>query len=83
MILSVVEGEDKPLKYPNIFASADLMLLTKVDLLPYVSWDEQQCITYARRINPALEVISLSAKSGAGLKPWYDWIAKQRVVLSG
>ena len=82
VILSVVEGEDKPLKYPNIFASADLMLLTKVDLLPYVSWDGQQCLRHARRINPALEVISLSAKSGAGLRAWYDWIDKQQMVVS-
>jgi hydrogenase nickel incorporation protein HypB len=82
VILSVVEGEDKPLKYPGIFASADLMLLTKMDLLPYVSWDEQRCITHAKRMNPALEVISLSATSGAGLRPWYDWIDQQRIVVS-
>jgi hydrogenase nickel incorporation protein HypB len=78
VLLSVVEGDDKPLKYPHIFASADLMLLTKMDLLPYVSFNVAQCIQYARHIHPAIQIMSLSAKTGAGLKPWYDWIDNQR-----
>ena len=78
VLLSVVEGDDKPLKYPHIFASADLLLLTKMDLLPYVSFDVTQCIQHARHMQPAIEVICLSTRTGAGLKPWYDWIADQR-----
>jgi hydrogenase nickel incorporation protein HypB len=81
VLLSVVEGDDKPLKYPNIFASADLMLLTKMDLLPYVSFDVDQCITHARHIHPAIEVISLSSKTGEGFSLWYDWIERQRMVV--
>ena len=77
VILSVTEGEDKPLKYPHIFASSDLMLLTKIDLLPYLSFDVEQCLLHARRINPALESISVSATTGEGLEQWYDWLAGQ------
>lgn len=82
VLLSVVEGDDKPLKYPNIFASAELMLLTKMDLLPYVSFDVEQCITYARHIHPASEVNSLSSKTGEGFRLWYGWIEQQRMVIS-
>ena len=82
VILSVVEGEDKPLKYQHIFASADLMLLTKMDLLPYVNCDVQQCIRHARRVHPSIEVLSLSATTGQGLQQWYDWIDKQRIGVS-
>jgi len=78
VLLSVVEGDDKPLKYPHIFASADLLLLTKMDLLPYVSFDVTRCILQARQMHPALEVIHLSSKTGLGLQQWYDWIANQR-----
>ena len=78
VLLSVVEGDDKPLKYPHIFASADLLLLTKMDLLPYVSFDVAQCIQHARHIHPAMEVICLSTKTSAGLQQWYDWIGNQR-----
>lgn len=74
VILSVVEGDDKPLKYPNIFASADLMVLTKVDLLPYVSFDVDRCTQYAKQINSSIEVIKLSSKTGEGLQQWYDWL---------
>ena len=82
VLLSVVEGDDKPLKYPYIFASADLMLLTKMDLLPYVSFDVAQCIQHARRLHPTIEVIRLSTKTGVGLQQWYDWIANQRRHVS-
>ena len=74
VILSVTEGEDKPLKYPNIFAAADLMVLTETDLLPYVPFDVGKCIDYARRINPTIEVLQLSAISGAGMDDWLDWL---------
>lgn len=74
VILSVTEGEDKPLKYPDMFHAADLMLLNKADLLPYLSFDVARCLEYARRINPRLEVIELSAASGEGMQAWLDWL---------
>ncbi|CAG9245565.1 hydrogenase isoenzymes nickel incorporation protein HypB [Paraburkholderia unamae] len=77
-ILSVTEGEDKPLKYPDMFAAARLMIVNKIDLLPYVQFDVEQCIAYARRVNPSLEVIRLSATTGEGLDAWLDWIARAR-----
>jgi hydrogenase nickel incorporation protein HypB len=73
-ILSVTEGDDKPLKYPDMFAAARLMVLTKTDLLPYVDFDVARCIEVARRVNPAIEVLLLSAKSGQGLDAWLDWL---------
>jgi hydrogenase nickel incorporation protein HypB len=74
VILSVTEGEDKPLKYPDMFNAADLMLLNKVDLLPYLSFDVDQCIEYARRVNPKLQVLQVSATTGAGMEAWQDWL---------
>lgn len=73
-ILSVTEGEDKPLKYPDMFHAADLMLLNKIDLLPYVSFDVERCIEYARRVNPDIRVLQLSATRGDGLDQWLAWI---------
>ncbi len=73
-ILSVTEGEDKPLKYPDMFHAANLMILNKTDLLPYLDFDVDKCISYARRVNPDIEVIQLSAKSGEGMAEWYAWI---------
>ncbi|HJV86650.1 MAG TPA: hydrogenase nickel incorporation protein HypB [Noviherbaspirillum sp.] len=82
-ILSVTEGEDKPLKYPDMFAAARLMILNKVDLLPYLRFDVEQCIAYARRVNPSIEVLQLSATSGQGMDAWLDWIAAgQRTMAS-
>ena len=74
LILSVTEGEDKPIKYPDMFHAADLMVLNKTDLLPYLDFDVERCVDYARRVNPDIGVIRLSAKSGDGLAAWYDWI---------
>lgn len=76
VILSVTEGEDKPLKYPHMFAAAELMILNKIDLLPYLNFDVQKCIAYAKRVNPAIQVIALSAQSGEGLSQWLDWLQK-------
>ena len=76
VILSVTEGEDKPLKYPDMFRAADLMLLNKCDLLPYLEFDAGLAVDYARRINPALKVIRISASSGEGMTEWLDWVAK-------
>ena len=78
VMLSVTEGDDKPLKYPDMFHAADLMVLTKIDLLPYVPFDAERCVGFARRINPAIEVIHLSATSGEGLDAWYRWIDRRR-----
>ena len=74
-ILSVTEGEDKPLKYPDMFHAADLMLLSKVDLLPYLDFDVARCIAYARQINPNLQVMPLSSTQGEGMAAWLDWLA--------
>ncbi|HYG91319.1 MAG TPA: hydrogenase nickel incorporation protein HypB [Azospirillum sp.] len=74
IVLSVTEGEDKPLKYPNMFAASDLLLVTKVDLLPHLSFDLERMIGYARQIKPGLEVLQVSAASGQGLEAWYAWI---------
>jgi hydrogenase nickel incorporation protein HypB len=78
VIMSVTEGQDKPLKYPQMFRAAELMVLNKVDLLPYVQFDPEQCITYARQVNPKLEVVSVSATRGDGLDAWYSWLRDQR-----
>lgn len=77
-ILSVTEGEDKPIKYPDMFDAADLLLLNKVDLLPYLDFDVDKCIEYARRVNPGIQVLLVSATSGEGMEDWYQWIKTTR-----
>jgi hydrogenase nickel incorporation protein HypB len=77
-ILSVAEGEDKPIKYPDMFHAADLMLLNKIDLLPYLRFDVERCIEYARLVNPGIRVLQVSAVSGAGMDDWYQWIRATR-----
>jgi hydrogenase nickel incorporation protein HypB len=77
-ILSVTEGEDKPLKYPDMFAAASLLVLNKVDLLQHVDFDVPRCIEYARRVNPGIEVLLVSAKTGQGLDAWIDWLLQAR-----
>ncbi|TWH76609.1 hydrogenase nickel incorporation protein HypB [Azomonas agilis] len=79
-ILSVTEGEDKPLKYPDMFHAADLMLLNKVDLLPHLDFDVDACIAYARRVNPTVEVIQVSARTGEGMADWLAWIERRRAA---
>lgn len=73
-ILSVTEGDDKPLKYPHMFRAARLMVLNKIDLLPHVDFDTSRCLELARLVNPEIEVLTLSARTGAGLADWYDWL---------
>jgi len=73
-ILSVTEGEDKPLKYPDMFLASDLMLLNKCDLLPYLTFDADLAVANARRVNPNIQVIRISATSGEGMDEWLDWI---------
>ena len=74
VVLSVTEGEDKPLKYPDMFHAADLMILNKIDLLPYLDFDLDQCIQYAKQVNPKIKILSLSAKTGAGMEAWLQWL---------
>jgi len=74
VVLSVTEGEDKPLKYPQMFHAADIMLLNKIDLLPYLDFDVEKCLAMARRVSPAIRIFQLSAKSGAGMAAWYEWL---------
>jgi hydrogenase nickel incorporation protein HypB len=81
-ILSVTEGEDKPLKYPDMFAAADLMLLNKSDLLPHLDFDVDLAIEYARRVNPDIRAILLSARTGEGMAEWYDWLDAQMASVA-
>jgi hydrogenase nickel incorporation protein HypB len=76
-ILSVTEGDDKPLKYPHMFRAAELMLLNKVDLLPHVEFDLDAAIANARQVNPAITVLCVSARTGEGLAAWYAWIDRE------
>ena len=76
VILSVTEGEDKPLKYPHMLIAAQLLLISKIDLLPYVSFDANACIAYAKQVNPALEVLRVSAHSGEGMEAWLAWLTR-------
>ncbi len=78
VILSVTEGDDKPVKYPDMFAAADLLLVSKLDLLPHVDFDVAACVERARSVNPGLEVLTLSARSGEGMLAWLDWIRDAR-----
>lgn len=80
-ILSVTEGEDKPLKYPDMFHAADVLLLNKIDLLPHLNFDVDLCIENALKVNPNIEVIKCSATSGEGMQAWYQWLEQQRVNL--
>ncbi len=80
-ILSVTEGDDKPHKYPDMFAAADLMILNKIDLLPYVQFDVAKCIRLAQEVNPRLQVIQLSATTGENFDAWIDWIEAGRAKV--
>ena len=82
VVLSVTEGEDKPLKYPDMFAAADLMLLNKIDLLPHLDFDMAACLADARRANPRIEVLPVSARTGEGLPAFYRWIAARHPVTT-
>ncbi len=79
-ILSVTEGDDKPLKYPDIFAASGLVLLNKIDLLPYVDFDVDAAIANARKVNPAIKVLKVSARSGEGMENWIAWIEAARAM---
>jgi hydrogenase nickel incorporation protein HypB len=88
VVLSVTEGEDKPLKYSGMFHAASVMLLNKIDLLPYVSFEVGRCVEYACRVNPRIRIIEISATRGDGMDEWLDWVATgarsaRRGVLAG
>ena len=76
VIISVTEGEDKPLKYPHMFSVADLVIVNKTDLLPYVDFDLETFSSYAQSVNRAAEIMPMSVKSGDGLSNWYTWLKK-------
>lgn len=73
-ILSVTEGEDKPIKYPDMFRAADVMIINKIDLLPYLKFDVDACIAYAKRVNPKIRILKTSATTGEGLDAWIRWL---------
>lgn len=77
VVMSTTEGEDKPLKYPHMFRAADVLVLNKIDLTPYVGFDERACLANARRINPSLQVFRVAATKDTGLEEWCDWLRDQ------
>jgi hydrogenase nickel incorporation protein HypB len=82
VVLSVTEGEDKPLKYPDMFAAADLMLLNKADLLAHLEFDMSACLAAALRVNPRIQFLTVSARTGEGLAAFYAWIAGRASMMS-
>ena len=78
VILAVTEGEDKPAKYPHMFHGADLILINKIDLLPYLSFDLERCLGYLHEVAHHAEVLQISAATGAGLEPWFAWLRAHR-----
>lgn len=81
VVLSVAEGEEKPLKYPGIFYKSDLMVLSKIDLLPYVLFDREQAIANARTVHAEMDVVEVSSTSGEGLDQWLAWIDRKRMQI--
>jgi hydrogenase nickel incorporation protein HypB len=82
VVLSVTEGEDKPLKYPDMFAAADLMLLNKADLLPHLDFDVSACLAAALRVNPRIQCLTVSARTGDGLSAFYSWIEQRASAMA-
>ena len=78
VVLSVAEGEDKPLKYPSIFFKSELLILNKIDLLPYVPFDVEAAEENARRVHPGLEILRVSCLTGAGFSEWLNWLEDER-----
>ncbi len=81
VMLSVAEGEDKPLKYPAIFLKSDLLVLNKIDLLPYVSFGIVQALEYARSIHPRIEIVEVSCRNGEGLENWIQWLQRRGEIF--
>ena len=82
VVMSVTEGDDKPLKYPHVFRAASRFVLTKIDLAPHVDFDIDACLARALEINPRLETMRLSARSGEGMQDWCSWVRKQAAQAS-
>jgi hydrogenase nickel incorporation protein HypB len=78
VVVSVCEGDDKPLKYPALFAGADVLVISKLDLLPHTDFALERCITHARSVRPGLTALPLSARSGAGMDAWLEWLDERR-----
>ena len=77
MILSVPEGDDKPLKYPLMFSVCDVLLINKIDVLPYFDFDMEACERYVRKLNPNISIIPISARNGQGIDQWAEWLRQQ------
>ena len=77
MLLSVPEGDDKPLKYPLMFTKSDVLIITKTDVLPYFDFDVDACVSRARKLNPTIRVFAVSAKTGEGFEAWEEWVKEQ------
>ena len=77
MILSVPEGHDKPLKYPLMFSVCDVVLVNKIDVLPYFDFDLEKCREYVHRRNPQAKIIPICARTGEGMKEWTDWLLQE------
>jgi hydrogenase nickel incorporation protein HypB len=82
VVLSVTEGEDKPLKYPHMFQAAELMIISKIDLAPYVDFDIERCEAMAREVNPDIRSLRLSARTGEALDAWYEWLRAARTKMA-
>jgi hydrogenase nickel incorporation protein HypB len=80
VVLSVTEGEDKPLKYPSIFFKSDLLVLSKVDLLPHVPFDINAAVDNARKVHPGMEIVKVSCLAGNGLREWMRWLEQRRAA---
>ncbi len=83
VVLSVTEGEDKPLKYPQIFYNSSVMLLNKIDLLPHLDFDLATCLEMARRVNPGITIFPVSARTGEGMAAWYGWLVERMTGKAG
>ncbi|BCS55129.1 hydrogenase nickel incorporation protein HypB [Geobacter sp. SVR] len=81
VVLSVTEGEDKPLKYPQMFHNSTVLLLNKTDLLPHLDFDLEACREFARRVSPGITIFEVSARTGEGMEQWYNWLAAQTAAL--
>ena len=81
VLLSVTEGEDKPLKYPSMFAKAELMVLTKIDLLPHVPFDMEKARANARAVHPGIEILEVSCSTGAGMNEWLAWLEMRKEAM--
>ena len=80
VVLSVTEGEDKPLKYPYMFQVSDVLLVNKIDLLPHLDFNLEACIAFAKDVNPNIEIIEMSCSQGTGMEAWYEWL-REKVQL--